>query len=199
MSNVDVHPESDKKPTLLPSPEASFARFYRECRGFVRSVLRARGVSEREADDLVQEVFILAWQRHDRLALGDQARPWLYTVALYMASNHRKLARNRVEDLRADLPEPPVFPRMLQAMEATRLLARVLGKLGRKVAAVLIAYEIEGRSMMEIARRLRIRLKTAYARLQLAREKLVSLAPKFLDWGPRVPLGSWGRRIPASE
>ncbi|MDI1436044.1 RNA polymerase sigma factor [Polyangium sorediatum] len=199
MSNVDVHPESAKKPTRLPSPEASFARFYRECRGFVRSVLRARGVSAREADDLVQEVFVLAWQRHDRLALGDQARPWLYTVALYMASNHRKLARHRVEDLTADLPEPLVFPRMIQAMEATRLLARVLGKLGRKVAAVLIAYEIEGRSMVEIARRLRIRLKTAYARLQLAREKLVSLAPNGLECRHRLPLGNLGRRIRASK
>ena len=176
MINVDVCPESAKKPVPLPSPEAHFARFYREHRGFVRSVLLKHGrVEPREADDLVQEVFLVAWQRWGDLVGGEQARAWLFTVALYRAANHRKLARNRCEMLPGELPEPVVHSRMTQAVDAARLLARALRRLGRKVAAVLVAYEIEGRSMMAIARKLGIRLKTAYARLRLARERLAKL------------------------
>ncbi|MDI1483191.1 RNA polymerase sigma factor [Polyangium sp. y55x31] len=200
MIKVDVCPESAKKPATHRSPEATFAWFYREYRGFVRSVLLKHGrVEEREVDDLVQEVFLIAWRRRDGLVWGEQARPWLYTVALYIAANHRKLARNRVEDLAGEVPEPVAFPRVTEAIDAARLLARALRKLGRKVAAVLIAYEIEGQSMMEIARRLRIRLKTAYARLRLARERLVTLAPAITECRPRMHLESWGQRLWAIE
>ncbi|MDC0741654.1 RNA polymerase sigma factor [Polyangium mundeleinium] len=177
MSNVDVYPESAKKPATLPYPEATFARFYRESWDFVRRVLLKRGVPEREADDLVQEVFIVAWRRRDSVAFGEQARLWLSMVALYIASNHRKLARYRTEELAGELPEPAVFPRVIEVIDAAHLLARALRKLGRKVAAVLVAYEIEGRSMPEIARMLRIRLTTAYACLQLARNRLALHAP----------------------
>jgi RNA polymerase sigma-70 factor, ECF subfamily len=171
--NVDVCPESAKKPVPLPSPEAHFARFYREHRGFIRSVLLKHGrVEEREADDLVQEVFLVAWQRWGGLVGGEQARAWLFTIALYRAANHRKLARNRWETLMGDLPEPLVHPRMTQAMDAARLLWNAIRKLSEKLAYVLVAYEIEGRSMLEIARALQIHLKTAYTRLRLARSRL---------------------------
>ncbi|TKC90571.1 hypothetical protein E8A74_50925 [Polyangium fumosum] len=98
-------------------------------------------------------------------------------MALYIASNHRKLARYRTEELPGELPEPAVFPRVIEGIDAAHLLARALRKLGRKVAAVLVAYEIEGRSMPDIARMLRVRRTTAYARLQLARNRLALHAP----------------------
>ncbi|MDC3960159.1 RNA polymerase sigma factor [Polyangium jinanense] len=177
MTNLEVCPESAKKPVTFPSPEASFAQFYRECWGFVRSVLLKRGVPEREADDLTQEVFVVAWRRRDSMVWDRQARAWLYTVAGYIAANHCKLARHRTEAFVAELPEPAVHPQVTQAMDATRLLWRALPKLGAKLAPVLVAYEIEGRSMPEIARTLGIRLKTAYARLQLARNRLAHCAP----------------------
>ncbi|MDI3286351.1 RNA polymerase sigma factor [Polyangium sp. 15x6] len=173
MSKVDVCPESAKKPVPLPSPEATFAWFYREYRGFVRSVLLKHGrVEEREVDDLVQEVFLVAWRRRVGFAWGEQVRPWLCTIALYVAANHRRLARNRRETLPGELPELWVHPRTTQAMDAARLLWKALRKLSRKLAAVFVAYEIEGRSMPEIARALQICLNTAYARLQLARNRL---------------------------
>ncbi|WP_170229477.1 RNA polymerase sigma factor [Polyangium fumosum] len=178
MTHLDVCPESAKKPVPFPSPEALFARFYREYRPFVRSVLLKHGrVEPREVDDLVQEVFLVAWQRRDGLVGGEQARSWLFTVALYRAANHRKLARNRWEALTGELPEPLVHPRTTQAFDAARLLWRAIQKLSTKLAAVLWAYEIEGRSMPQIARALRIRLKTAYARLHLARLRLALCTP----------------------
>ncbi|WP_170319872.1 sigma-70 family RNA polymerase sigma factor [Polyangium spumosum] len=177
MIKVDVCPESAKKPVPLPSPEALFARFYREHRGFVRSVLLKHGrVEPCEADDLVQEVFLVAWQRWGGLVMGEQARAWLCTVALYRAANHRNLARNRWETLPGELPEPLVHSRMTQAIDAARLFWKAIQKLGAKLAPVLWAYEMEGRSMREIARALGIRLKTAYARLRLARNRLALYA-----------------------
>ena len=173
MSNVEVCPQSAKKPVPLPSPEALFARFYREHRGFVRSVLLKHGrVEEREVDDLVQEVFLVAWQRWGGLVEGEQTRAWLFTVALYRAANHRKLARNRWESLPGELPEPLVHPRMMQAMDAAHLFRKAVHKLGEKLAPVLVGYEVHGCSMLDIAHALGIRLKTAYARLRLARNRL---------------------------
>lgn len=173
MINVDVCPESAKKPVTVPSPEALFARFFREYRGFVRSVLLKHGrVEARDVDDLVQEVFLVAWQRWDGLVDGEQARAWLFTVALYRAANHRKLARNRWESLPGKLPVPLVHPRRVEAMDAARLFRKAVHKLGEKLAPVLLGYEVHGRSMLDIAHALGIRLKTAYARLRLARIRL---------------------------
>ncbi|MDC0746562.1 sigma factor-like helix-turn-helix DNA-binding protein [Polyangium mundeleinium] len=59
---------------------------------------------------------------------------------------------------------------------ARRSLTRRSAALRREPAPVLVAHEIEGRSMLEIARALGIRLKTAYARLQLARNRLALCA-----------------------
>ncbi|MDI1483020.1 sigma-70 family RNA polymerase sigma factor [Polyangium sp. y55x31] len=174
MAKVDVPPESAKKPTRIPSPEASFERFYRECRPFVRSTLLRRGVPEREADDLVQEVFVIAWRRRDNLVTPEGARSWVSMIALYVASNHRRLVRYRVEHLAdGDLPEPAFEPRVVEAMDAARRMERAIRRLSRKVWAVVRAYLIDGRSMPEIARTLRIPLDTAYARLGLARRRLL--------------------------
>ncbi|MDC3959967.1 RNA polymerase sigma factor [Polyangium jinanense] len=173
MPNVDVHPESAKKPTHIPSPEASFERFYRECRPFVRSIVLQRGVPEREADDLVQEVFVIAWRRWDSLVTPEGARSWISTIAFYVASNHQKLLRYRVEHLAdRDPPEPTFEPRVVEAMDAARRVERAVRRLSRKVWVVARAYLTDGRSMPEIARTLRIPLDTAYARLGLARRRL---------------------------
>ncbi|MDC3960381.1 RNA polymerase sigma factor [Polyangium jinanense] len=159
----------------VPSPEAAFAWFYREYRGFVRSVLLKHGrVEEREAEDLVQEVFLVAWRRRVTLTSGEQARSWLCTVAFYVAANHRRQARHCREMLPGELPEPAFHPRVTQAMDAARLPRTAIQKLTKKLAAVLWAYEIEGRSMPQIARALRIRLDTAYARLRFARIRLAN-------------------------
>ncbi|MDI1451164.1 sigma-70 family RNA polymerase sigma factor [Polyangium sp. 6x1] len=173
MAKVNVPPESAKKPTHNPSPEASFERFYRECRPFVRSLLLRRGVPGREADDLVQEVFVIAWRRWDSLVTPEGARPWVSTIALYVASNHRTLLRYRLEHLAGgEFPETAFVPRVVEALDAVRRVERAIGSLGRKVWAVVRAYLIDGRSMPEIARMLRIPLKTAYARLVLSRRRL---------------------------
>ncbi|MDI1429697.1 RNA polymerase sigma factor [Polyangium sorediatum] len=63
-------------------------------------------------------------------------------------------------------------------MDAARLFWKIIQKLGEKLASVLVAYEIEGRSMLEIARALGIRLNTAYARLQQARNRAALCIPR---------------------
>jgi RNA polymerase sigma-70 factor, ECF subfamily len=180
MTKVPLPPASAKKPAPIPSAEASFARLYRECRAFVRSVLLKRGVFEREADDLVHDVFLVVWQRRDCLVSESSPRPWLHTIALYVASNHRRLARHRVEHLvSGELPEPPILPRIVQAIDAARRIGRAVRRLGRKLWSVVRAYVIDGQPMTEIARNLRIRLKTAYARLGLARQRLARLKMQY--------------------
>src|SRR3954470_22857324 len=72
--------------------------------GYVWNTLRRLGVHQRDLEDVVHEVFVRV---HDQLPLFDPTRPlrpWLFGIALGLATNYRRLARHRV-DLMAEPPE----------------------------------------------------------------------------------------------
>jgi RNA polymerase sigma factor (sigma-70 family) len=170
---------------LCPSPAktpADLARLYLEHRPFVRSVLLGRGVPSRDVEDLVHDVFVIVIGRIGDLDPARTPRPFLYVIACRVASNYRRRARIWREELAGDLPDEPL-PEIITTVEdelsaheaREQVLCRV-GKLRPKLRAVLVAHELEGRPMPEIAALLGIPLKTAYARLRLAREALARSA-----------------------
>lgn len=57
---------------------------------------RHRGFAGQDLDDLVAATYEVAWRRFDHVPDGQAAVPWLLTVALNHARNHRrKLKRDR--------------------------------------------------------------------------------------------------------
>jgi RNA polymerase sigma-70 factor, ECF subfamily len=173
---------------LLHPPPANFStvhvllvRLYREHRGFLRRVLLGQAIPPRDVEDLVQEVFITAWRRLECLITPEQARPWLLVIGLNKARNHRKLLRYEREvfvGLADDLPELDDTVSTATLLHATyRLfrLKRFLRRIGPRIRAVVLPY-LEGRSIGEIAASLGLKVKTAHARLRLARERLKRLA-----------------------
>src|SRR4029450_13456584 len=145
---------------LCPSPAkppADLARIYVEHRQFVRSVLRGRGVPTRDLDDLGHDVFLIV---QGRIANRDPAhtpRPYLYVLATRVASNYRRRARIWREELPGDLPDEPLpetnasAEDEFNAHEAREQLLCRISRLRPKLRAVVIAHELEGRPMPEVA------------------------------------------------
>jgi RNA polymerase sigma-70 factor (ECF subfamily) len=157
-----------------PSAPPSFRTIFEAEFSYVWNVLRRLGVPTRDAEDLVQQVFL---QVHAQLPSFDASRPlrpWLFAFAFHAASNHRNLARHRVE-LCVVAPEladsgTPADEQLILRQEL-ELAERALMRVSLDRRAVLLLHEIEGHSIPEIAQSLEIPLNTAYSRLRLARQE----------------------------
>jgi len=157
---------------------------------YVGRALRCLGVDERDVEDAIQEVFLVAHRRHARFEGRASIKTWLYAISVRVAHEHRRReARARgatlVERLenereaaehahRATGPEDELV--RLRALERALALLEALDDDKR---AVFVLHEVEQLPMSEIASALRCPLQTAYSRLYAARREL-SLALKRL-------------------
>jgi RNA polymerase sigma-70 factor (ECF subfamily) len=163
-----------KRVEPAPSALPSFRSLFEQQFSYVWNVLRRLGVPERDLEDLTQQVFL---QVHGQLATYDvrrPLRPWLFAFAFNAASNHRNLARHRVE-LCVVAPEmaDPIAPadEQLITRQEIELAELALTQVSLDRRAVLLLHEIEGHSIPEVAETLGIPLNTAYSRLRLARQE----------------------------
>lgn len=156
-----------------------------------RVVNRLTGSSE-AAEDIVQEVFILAWNRRHELEDRTGIRTWLYRVAVnHVRHGRRSYARyhnvldrykNRVDVLGVGtteaLPEEAV-----QRIERGRHIQACVQLLSDKQREVFVLYELEELEGHEISEILDIPVNTVWSRLRLAR------AAFRKHWSARVDLG----------
>lgn len=128
----------------------------------VHGLLLAR-VDPATADDLTQEVFLLAWQRIDRLHQPRAWPAWLATIARNRALDHLR-ASPRPGTLPPDVPTSGPDPAV--RTEAERLLAFIC-ELPDALVEPLILRLVEGLSGPEIAER--TGLSPGYVRVNLHR------------------------------
>ena len=121
---------------------AAFGALYDRFGGVVHSVILAR-VPFADAADLVQDVFLAAFERLGNLREPAAFPGWIVTIARNRAIDHRRAPR-RVDDL----VEPSVAP--VPAAEAREVLAAI-GALPETYRETLIMRLVEGLSGPEIA------------------------------------------------
>ena len=141
--------------------ESAFARLYERYARVVHGILLAR-VPRVEVDDLVQDVFLSAWQR-----LGTLRDPGAFGGWLAM------ITRNRATDSRRKAVEVVELPETLAARDATAVRAEALAVLDairtlpEAYRETLIMRLVEGLTGPEIA--LRTGLTPASVRVNLHR------------------------------
>jgi RNA polymerase sigma-70 factor (ECF subfamily) len=136
-------------------------------------VLRRLGASAADADDCIQEVFMVAARRFESIKPGSE-RAFLIAVATRVFSTQRRGIRRRREEPAshpeeiASLDCDPL--ESLELSEARRLLAQVLEQLPLELRTVLVLYELEELSVAEIAALLNAPRGTISWRLKTARD-----------------------------
>ncbi len=158
--------------------EGGFRQLYDANVAFVWRNLRRLGVADRDVDDKVQEVFVVA---HRRWALfedrGHGPRAWLFQILLRVASDARRHRRRHPVDPDGGIAEERQFVEAPQARavaerQALDILDRALEAIDVGRRAVLVLHEIEQMTAPEIARTLELPLNTVYSRLRVARVEL---------------------------
>jgi len=155
-----------------------------------------------DAEDVVAEVYLVAWRRLEDVPAGDVARPWLYGVARRTIDNQRRgftrRARLRARlEATADRPmasSPPATPETQPALDALSRLSAGDQELLRLVAWEELSHaeiaEVLGISVNAVA----IRLHRARARFEQA---LVKGPGRWRTWVSVK--GSPGRRPSREE
>ncbi len=160
----------------LPVPPEVFEQLYTREWQFVLRTVERYGVPARDADDIAQEVFAVALRRIEDLDAARSARPWLFVIAMQLATNYRKLARHRMEPLSGEDPPEPASNALeaeaaIVAGEEQALARQLIGRMRPKLREILVMHDLEERPMADITEALGIPPKTGYARLKLAREE----------------------------
>ena len=119
-----------------PSRQARFDDLYRRHAAAV-AAYALRRVARDVAEDVVSEVFVVAWRRLDEVP--EHALPWLFGVARHTVANHRRSSRRRVrleERLRVNLGEVSVTAVDRHLLDALQTLRE-----GDREMLLLVAWE----------------------------------------------------------
>jgi len=152
---------------------APFEVVFAEYAPAVWRMVRSLGVHESDLEDVCQEVFIVVHRRLPGFEGRSALRTWIYGIALRVVADYRKKAHRKRERLYAEPPELADHgspERHAAATQAFARLDRILAQLSEERRQVFVLYEIEQLPMSEIAEMVGCPLKTAYSRLEAARE-----------------------------
>jgi RNA polymerase sigma-70 factor (ECF subfamily) len=140
---------------------------------FIWRLLRRLGVAENEVDDAAQQVFLTATTKGLRGGAA-KARPFLYGVALRVASNFRRTVRRRREVSEEAMGDPHATDLaaddLADLRRARAVLDEILDDMPIELRVVFILSEIEQMTAASIAELESIPPGTVASRLRRARE-----------------------------
>lgn len=154
--------------------------------GAVWRVLRRNGVPAADADDAVQNVFLVLSRKAHGVEPGREL-PFLLRTAVLVASEARRTQRRRRESKEASLDERSsdrLSPEH-DLLERERLsqLDGILKEMDEPLRVAFVLYEIEELTMAVIAEILEVPLGTVASRLRRARARFEELAGVFRGAG----------------
>lgn len=160
---------------------APFDAIYDENVAFLHRGAARLGIEDGAIDDVLQEVFLIAYRRLADFRHEASLRTWLYGILLRVVRHHRRSivrsglhgvidrsASEHVTEHVADVQSlaPDVAA---ETADAWRTLMRVLDQLDDDKREIFVLAELEQLPIPEISDLLGLKLNTAYSRLRLAR------------------------------
>jgi RNA polymerase sigma-70 factor (ECF subfamily) len=144
----------------------------------VERLVASLGITDSEADDICQEIFVIIYRKLARFRGEARLSTWIYRVATREAirfARRRRLVRGLTELFARDRASTPAD---WSESEAGRrhYLRQLLDRLPPERRLALVLYEIEGLPVNEIARISDCAENTVWTRLHRARTELEKIA-----------------------
>jgi RNA polymerase sigma-70 factor (ECF subfamily) len=148
-------------------------RVFREHLDFVWRCLRRFGVPAEHADDVTQEVLIVAAKKLELVPEGRE-KGFLFAIAARVGANAKRSLRRREQMLvryQGQVDEPTRNQEQLsEQLRARQLMDAVMAELSDELRAPFVLFEIEDWSIQEIAEALDLPIGTVGSRLRSARK-----------------------------
>jgi RNA polymerase sigma-70 factor (ECF subfamily) len=162
-----------------PAPPEITALYRAHAAEVERWVTRLAGPAV-DAEDVVQEVFLVAQRRLPEWRAEAKVTTWLYRITERVV--HRQRRKQRIGrwlrglagDYAADVPTERLTPvDDLERKQAARTVYTALDGLERKMRAVVVLFEIDGLSGQEIAALTGTKLATVWVQLHRGRARFL--------------------------
>lgn len=155
-------------PMARESTEAAdVTRLFRTHARTTRRFLLRMGVPPNQADDVLQQVFVVVWNKLKTFRSDASERAWVLSIARRVAANHR---RKRHQPPNPPTVRNPATPEeQASRREAAQLVRDFLQTLDERQRIVFHLSDIEGLTAPEIAHVTDANLNTVYTRLRAAR------------------------------
>jgi RNA polymerase sigma-70 factor (ECF subfamily) len=155
---------------------AAFEILARRHGGLMRAYAVRMLGSNVESDDVVQESFVLAWQRIGELAEGASVRSWLMRIVTNKAIDRIRVRKQHVDidDRDAPIPADRAPDHVVEVGMQMDALSSALRKLPDQQRRCWIMKEVGGSSYAEIAADLDLPVSTVRGQLARARQSLVT-------------------------
>ena len=150
---------------------------------FIWRSLRGLGVPPGSIDDATQQVFWIAAQKIDTIAVGAE-RSFLFSTARGIAANLRR-ARLRSPELLDEVAmtkhvdEAPGPEQLASSSQAKQILGRILDAMDEDVRTIFVLFELEGLTTRDIAELLELAPGTVASRLRRGREEFEGATKRF--------------------
>ena len=177
VSAPNVAPSPDDRSDRLAVIEVLYAKHH----AFGGRVAGRFGVLHHEREDVVQDVFLVAYHALDRYEERGAMSSWLYGITRGVACNRVRTQQRRRRALHALPTAESANARTTEDVEAAQILERFLGTLSEGMRAVIALTEIEGLTGPEIERATGWKLNTVYSRLRLARRAFAEFTQAHLQ------------------
>lgn len=172
---------------MVPPARKTLPEVYAEEFEFVWRLLARFGLNDAAAEDAAQEVFI---RFHGNFDSWDQSRPvraLLAGYAWHVASEHRKRASTRYEQLaREEMPDAghDGHARMDGRIDSVRMIERALAPLSEEQRDIVILHLVEERPMSEVSEILNVPENTLSSRLRAARAIFLPRLQRMMQGRP---------------
>jgi RNA polymerase sigma-70 factor (ECF subfamily) len=156
--------------------EAAWPELVKSFAPYVHTIaVRAYRLSEQDAEDVFQEVFLRTWQNLGRLRSDDAIRPWIGQLTRRLCvdrlrSGARELTK---EDLDSDIPF--IAGDALAQIDEALTVRQAIGRLPMIQQEIVERALVRGESHATIAAALGIAEGTVASRISRARERLREL------------------------
>lgn len=170
-------------------PDAGVAPFARERDARITAIVRAEhdfiwrllrrlGIPAASVDDATQQVFCVAARRVDDIKPGSE-RSFLFGAAVRVASDRRRSREFRdppVEQAGEEMDPAPNPEELAETRQRRVILQEILESMPMELRAVIILFELEQMTKLEVSELLGIPVGTAVSRLRRAREEFKACA-----------------------
>lgn len=141
-----------------------------------------RVVGHREdAEDLVQEAFLAAYQYLDSFEVGRPFGPWLMRIVLNRGANlRRSRARRSTEPETEGVSDAPSALEETERSDLGRVLHEALGTLSERQRMIVTMFDVDGLTSAEIGEMLELAPGTVRWHLHEARRHLRGVLGRFI-------------------